>query len=140
MGPAAGSAGPKARGKPPTAPPGAKPEGLKAGQPGRNASIRPLTNQSHRIQVLTSVVQSITKLKPRWDVHLPDAGNGAGSLPRVPRPLTAGPSGIAVLPRLSGWSARRGSYRLSLAPPLCFQGTGCLSPLLSPSPIWPHRH
>ena len=47
-----------------------------------------------------------TKPKPRWDVHLPGAGNRGGSLAGVFRPLIAGPSGSAVSPRLSGWTAR----------------------------------
>ena len=52
-----------------------------------------------------------TKPKPRWDVHLPGAGNRGGSLAGVFRPLIAGPSGSAVSPRLSGWTARPGICR-----------------------------
>ena len=37
-----------------------------------------------------------SKPKPRWDVHLPGAGNRGGSLAGVFRPLIAGPSGSAV--------------------------------------------
>ena len=43
-----------------------------------------------------------TKPKPRWDVHSPEAGNWAGNLAGVLRPLTAGPSGSGASPRLSG--------------------------------------
>ena len=62
---------------------------------------------------------SATKPKPRWDVHLPGAGNRGGSLAGVFRPLIAGPSGSAVSPRLSGWSARPGIFRPSPALPPC---------------------
>ena len=44
-----------------------------------------------------------TKLKPRWDVHLPGAGNRAGGLAAIFRPLIAGPSGSGASPRVSGW-------------------------------------
>ena len=50
-----------------------------------------------------------SKLKPRWDVHLPGAGNRAGGLAVIFRPLIAGPSGSAASPRVSGWTARPGS-------------------------------
>ena len=43
-----------------------------------------------------------TKPKPRWDVHLLSVGSRAGSLAGMVRPLTAGQSGSAVSPRLSG--------------------------------------
>ena len=56
------------------------------------------------------------KPKPRWDVHLPGAGNRGGSLAGVFRPLIAGPSGSAVSPRLSGWTARPGICRHAPAP------------------------
>ena len=75
-----------------------------------------------------------TKPKPRWDVHLPGAGNRGGSLAGVFRPLIAGPSGSAVSPRLSGWTARPGICRPSPAPPPCCPGTDCQWPPLSPSP------
>ena len=75
-----------------------------------------------------------TKPKPRWDVHLPGAGNRGGSLAGVFRPLIAGPSGSAVSPRLSGWTARPGICRPSPAPPPCSPGTDCQWPPLSPSP------
>ena len=75
-----------------------------------------------------------TKPKPRWDVHLPGAGNRGGSLAGVFRPLIAGPSGSAVSPRLSGWTARPGICRPSPAPPPCPPGTDCQWPPLSPSP------
>ena len=63
------------------------------------------------------------KPKPRWEVHLPGAGNRGGSLAGVFRPLIAGPSGSAVSPRLSGWTARPGICRPSPAPPPCSPGT-----------------
>ena len=44
----------------------------------------------------------IPKPRPRWDVHSPEAGNRAGNLAGVLRPLTAGPSGSGASPRLSG--------------------------------------
>ena len=75
-----------------------------------------------------------TKPKPRWDVHLPGAGNRGGSRAGVFRPLIAGPSGSAVSPRLSGWTARPGICRPSPAPPPCSPGTDCQWPPLSPSP------
>ena len=50
------------------------------------------------------------------------------------RPLIAGPSGSAVSPRLSGWTARPGICRPSPAPPPCSPGTDCQWPPLSPSP------
>ena len=75
-----------------------------------------------------------TKPKPRWDVHLPGAGNRGGSLAGVFRPLIAGPSGSAVSPRLSGWTARPGICRPSPARPSCSPGTDCQWPPLSPSP------
>ena len=56
------------------------------------------------------------KPKPRWDVHLPGAGNRGGGLAGVFRPLIAGSSGSAVSPRLSGWSARPGICRPSPLP------------------------
>ena len=56
------------------------------------------------------------KPKPRWDVHLPGAGNRGGSLAGALRPLIAGPSGSAVSPRLSGWTARPGICRPSPRP------------------------
>ena len=65
------------------------------------------------------------KPKPRWDVHLPGAGNRGGSLAGVFRPLIAGPSGSAVSPRLSGWTARPGICRPSPAPPPCCPSTDC---------------
>ena len=74
------------------------------------------------------------KPKPRWDVHLPGAGNRGGSLAGVFRPLIAGPSGSAVSPRLSGWTERPGICRPSPAPPPCSPGTDCQWPPLSPSP------
>ena len=61
--------------------------------------------------------RGISKPKPRWDVHLPGAGNRGGSLAGVFRPLIAGPSGSAVSPRLSGWTARPGICRHAPAPP-----------------------
>ena len=75
-----------------------------------------------------------TKPKPRWDVHLPGMGIPAGSLAGVFRPLIAGPSGSAVSPRLSGWTARPGICRPSPAPPPCSPSTDCQWPPLSPSP------
>ena len=42
------------------------------------------------------------KPKPRWDVHLLSVGSRAGSFAGMFRPLTAGQSGSAVSPRLSG--------------------------------------
>ena len=75
-----------------------------------------------------------TKPKPRWDVHLPGAGNRGGSLAGVFRRLIAGPSGSAVSPRLSGWTARPGICRPSPAPPPGSPGTDCQWPPLSPSP------
>ena len=48
-----------------------------------------------------------TKPKPRWDVHLPGAGNRAASFADVLRPLIAAPSGSVASPRLSGWPVRR---------------------------------
>ena len=88
------------------------------------------------------------KPKPMWDVHLANAGNRAGSLAGVPRPLIAGPSGSAVSPRLSGWPARPGICRpsprptpgqalhrrpapqalVSQSPPAVFTRAGYLSP------------
>ena len=65
------------------------------------------------------------KPKPRWDVHLPGAGNRGGSLAGVFRPLIAGPSGSAVSPRLSGWTARPGICRHAPAPPPCCPSTDC---------------
>ena len=47
----------------------------------------------------------VTKLKPRWDVHLPGAGKQAGNLERVLRPLIAGRCGSGASPLLSGWPA-----------------------------------
>ena len=44
----------------------------------------------------------VSKPRPRWDVHSPEAGNWAGNLAGVLRPLTAGPSGSGASPRLSG--------------------------------------
>ena len=38
----------------------------------------------------TNSVESISKLKPKWDVHLPGAGKQAWNLERVLRPLIAG--------------------------------------------------
>ena len=66
-----------------------------------------------------------SKPKPRWDVHLPGAGNRGGSLAGVFRPLIAGPSGSAVSPRLSGWTARPGICRHAPAPPPCCPSTDC---------------
>ena len=74
------------------------------------------------------------KPKPRWDVHLPGAGNRGGSLAGVFRPLIAGPSGSAVSPRLSGWTAQPGICRPSPAPPPCCPSTDCQWPPLSPNP------
>ena len=74
------------------------------------------------------------KPKPRWDVHLPGVGNRGGSLAGVFRPLIAGPSGSAVSPRLSGWTARPRICRPSPARPPCSPGTDCQWPPLSPSP------
>ena len=86
------------------------------------------------ITLWPAVVGAGTKPKPRWDVHLPGAGNRGGSLAGVFRPLIAGPSGSAVSPRLSGWTARPGICRPSPAPPPCSPGTDCQWPPLSPSP------
>ena len=47
---------------------------------------------------------------------MPGAGNRGGSLAGVFRPLIAGPSGSAVSPRLSGWTARPGICRPSPRP------------------------
>ena len=47
---------------------------------------------------------------------MPGAGNRGGSLAGVFRPLIAGPSGSAVSPRLSGWTARPGICRPSPLP------------------------
>ena len=80
-----------------------------------------------------------SKPKPRWDVHLPGAGNRGGSLAGVFRPLIAGPSGSTVSPRLSGWTARRGNFRPSPLPVPWFPSTGFRWLPLSPSPRWPHR-
>ena len=70
---------------------------------------------------------------------MPGAGNRGGSLAGVFRPLIAGPSGSAVSPRLSGWTARPGICRPSPAPPPCSSGTDCQWPPLSPSPRQPQR-
>ena len=75
-----------------------------------------------------------TKPKPRWDVHFPGDGNRCGSLAGVLRALIAGPSGSAVSPRLSGWTARQGICRPAPAPPPCCPSTDCQWPPLSPSP------
>ena len=40
--------------------------------------------------------EETTKPKPRWDVHLREGGNWAGSPPGGPRLLIAGRSGSAV--------------------------------------------
>ena len=48
------------------------------------------------------VVVGTPKPKPRWDVHLLSVGSRARSLAGMFRPLTAGQSGSAVSPRLSG--------------------------------------
>ena len=72
----------------------------------------------------------VTKPKPRWDVHLPGAGNPAGVL----RLLIAGLSGSAVSLRPAGWTARPGICRPSPAPLHWFPGTGCPWPPLSPIP------
>ena len=61
----------------------------------------------------------VLKPKPRWDVHLPDAGNRAGRFAGGFRLLIAGPSGSAASPRLSGWPARTGICRPSPAPSPC---------------------
>ena len=53
-----------------------------------------------------AIQEEEAKLKPRWDVHLPWCGHRAGSRSGMLRPLIATPSGSAVSPRLSGWSAR----------------------------------
>ena len=45
----------------------------------------------------------------------------------------AGPSGSAVSPRLSGWTAQPGICRPSPAPPPCFPRHRCQWPPLSPS-------
>ena len=42
-------------------------------------------------------------------MHSPEAGNRAGNLVGVLRPLTAGPSGSGASPRFSGWPVRPGS-------------------------------
>ena len=47
---------------------------------------------------------------------MPGAGNRGGSLAGVFRPLITGPSGSAVSPRLSGWTARPGICRPSPLP------------------------
>ena len=51
---------------------------------------------------LVAIPEEATKPKPRWDVHLLSVGSRAGSLAGMFRPLTAGQSGSAVSPRLSG--------------------------------------
>ena len=85
-----------------------------------------------------------TKPRPRWDVHSPEAGNRAGNLAGVLRPLTAGPSGSGASPRLSGWPVRPGSCRPSPAlsmtgykwlisnPSLTHCGAGCSGTQISP--------
>ena len=74
------------------------------------------------------------KPKPRWDVHSPEAGNRAGNLAGVLRPLTAGPSGSGASPRFSGWPVRPGSCRPSAAPRPWSPDTDFQWPPLSPSP------
>ena len=94
---------------------------------------RPAREKNRRRRVLVVTICSPrpmravqrAKPKPRWDVHLPGAGNRGGSLAGVFRPLIAGPSGSAVSPRLSGWTARPGICRPSPAPPPCSPGTDC---------------
>ena len=51
---------------------------------------------------LADGLADVTKPKPRWDVHLLSVGSRAGSFAGMFRPLTAGQSGSAVSPRLSG--------------------------------------
>ena len=77
------------------------------------------------IDQLQKYVDAEPKPKPRWDVHLAGAGNRGGSLAGVFRPLIAGPSGSAVSPRLSGWTARPGICRPAPAPPPCCPSTDC---------------
>ena len=69
-----------------------------------------------------------TKPMPRWDVHLPNAGNRSGTLARVPRPLIAEPPGSAVSPCPSGWPVWPEICRPSLAPLPCFPNTDCVRP------------
>ena len=67
-------------------------------------------------------------------MHSPEAGNRAGDLAGVLRPLTAGPSGSGASPRFSGWPVRPGSCRPSPAPRPWSPGTEFQWPPLSPSP------
>ena len=80
-----------------------------------------------------------SKPKPRWDVHLPWVGKGAGSPAAALRPLIAGRCGSAVSPPLSGWTARRGNSRPSPLPGPWFPSTGFRWLPPSPSPRPPHR-
>ena len=89
--------------------------------------------------IWADVSGGVTKPKPRWDVHLPRAGNRCGSFAGVLRPLIAGPSGSAVSPHPSGWPVRLGSCRPSPEPQPCCPGRDCPSPPLWSSPKWPHR-
>ena len=54
------------------------------------------------LAAMPQLAENIIKPKPRWDVHLLSVGSRAGSLAGMFRPLTAGQSGSAVSPRLSG--------------------------------------
>ena len=80
-----------------------------------------------------------TKLKPRWDVHLPWVGKGAGGPAAVLRPWIAGRCGSAVSPPLSSRPARRRGFRPFPAPWTWSPGTGSRSLPPSPSPRSPHR-
>ena len=97
-----------------------------------------LINASMRRHNLPCTAEGSSKPKPRWDVHLTEAGNRAGRLYGMPRLLIAGLSGTAVSPRLCGWPVRQGICRPSPAPPPCFPSTDCRWPPLSSSPRWPH--
>ena len=100
-----------------------------------SGTVREIRTLASRHQVMVQFRDSgETKPKPRWDVHLPGAGNRGRSLEGVFRPLIAGPSGSAVSPRLSGWTARPGICRPSPAPPPCCPSTDCQWPPLSPNP------
>ena len=61
-----------------------------AAQAGGTAYVSNMGKATH------STTSEVSKPRPRWDVHLPDAGNRAGNLAGVLRPSIAAPSGSAV--------------------------------------------
>ena len=91
---------------------------------------------AHEHDVETSKTEA--KLKPKWDVHLPDEGNRAGRLAGALRLLIAGLFGSAAGLPLSVWPAQPGSYLPAPAPPPWFPGTGFPLPLPVPIPKWLH--